>query len=77
MLTLFSGVPGLGIRCFRSSNHCLITNKRQQVGYQMFVFNLILYSDQLLLTACNVHIVYLAQLLGAAHYIHFIFNHDH
>ena len=32
--------------------------------------------DQLLLAARKVHVVYLNQLLGAAHYIHFIFIPD-
>ena len=30
----------------------------------------------LLLAARQVHVVYLYQLLGAAHYMHFISNHD-
>ena len=35
-----------------------------------------LYFDQLLLAARKVHVVFLDQLLGAAHYTHFISNHD-
>ena len=35
-----------------------------------------MYFDQLLLAACKVHVVYSAQLLGAAHYIDFISNFD-
>ena len=35
-----------------------------------------MYFDQLLLTARKVHVVNLDQLLGAAHYIHFISNQD-
>ena len=35
-----------------------------------------MYFDQLLLAARKVHVVYLDQLLGAAHYTHFISNHD-
>ena len=35
-----------------------------------------MYSDQLLLAVRKVHVVYLAQFLGAVHYIHFIPNHD-
>ena len=34
------------------------------------------YFDQLLGAACQVHVVYLAQLLGAVLFIHFISNHD-
>ena len=35
-----------------------------------------MHFDQLLLAACQVHVVYSDQLLGAAHFIHFISNHD-
>ena len=34
------------------------------------------YFDQLLSAACQVHVVYLAQLLGAVLFIRFISNHD-
>ena len=34
-----------------------------------------MYFDQLLVAACQVHVVYFDQLLGAAHYIHLISNH--
>ena len=37
---------------------------------------LVEYFDQLLSAACQVHVVYLAQLLGAVLFIHFISNHD-
>ena len=33
-------------------------------------------NDQLLSAGCQVHVVYLAQLLGAVLFIHFISNHD-
>ena len=35
-----------------------------------------MYFDQLLLAARQVNVVYSDQLVGAAHYIHFISNHD-
>ena len=36
----------------------------------------VMYSDQVLLAARKVHVVYLAQILGAALCIHIISNHD-
>ena len=35
-----------------------------------------MYFDQLLLAARKVHVVYLDQQLGAAHYINFVSNHN-
>ena len=35
-----------------------------------------MYFDQLLLAARKVHVVHFDQLFGAAHYIHFLSNHD-
>ena len=34
------------------------------------------YFDQLLLAARQVHVLYSDQLVGAAHYIYFVSNHD-
>ena len=34
-----------------------------------------MYFDQLLHAACKVHVVYFDQLVGGAHYMHFISNH--
>ena len=36
------------------------------------IVNIVKYFDQLLLAGRKVHVVYLDQLLGAAHYINFI-----